>query len=283
MPDQGYPEAVLLMTTAQWRFWTDRINAGNASLEQMFQAISQRLTGTWAEGIDPDFRTWGPNPDVQKYSSVGGSFDLAHGYTGVNQWLTATWDQSEPPVFGESQNWVPGGPGLAAPLPTTPITFPSTIFDPTTTGGTMVLNPGIAGGLLRIIQQVMKAVGATVGKAGGWRAALGTIMGGLGVTQVIDIIDQWIPGLGDADKEKMATVLEAFAQLEDAGLIHPWTPRARRDGTEAPGPFYLVFDLVQVQGHYTNFHMSRKGLSAHDDKQDTYKRPRRTRRSNRKP
>lgn len=145
----------------------------------------------------------------------------------------------------------------------------------------MVLNPGIAGGLLRLIQAAMKAIGGTVGRAGGWRAALTTIMGGLGVTQIIDIVDQWFPGMGDDEKDKLAKVIEAFAELEDAGLIHPWTPRARRDGTPAPGPFYLIFDLVQVQGHYANFHMSRGGLKRHDERQDTPKRPRTAGRSRR--
>lgn len=266
---------ILIMATEQWRFIADQFNTGQISMEMWVETAGQPLTGTWAEGIgiNPDFRTWFDNPLVQKVSSVGEILP------GRNQWLTYTGAHG--PIDTEGDGGIGGGspeqsPGLpASPLPTGPITFPPRI------GGAMVLNPGVAGGILRIIQQAMKVVGSTVGRAGGWRAALTAIMGGLGVTQIIDIVDQWIPGLGDEEKEKLALVLEALAQLEDAGLVHPWTPRPRRDGVAAPGPFYFIFDLTQMQGHYANFHMSRAGLRKHDDRQDTPKRPRTAGRSRR--
>lgn len=167
----------------------------------------------------------------------------------------------------------------ASPLPEviTPI-IPAGVPMPGPVGPLVASDPIVMG-----IRALFAAIAKRVGISGGWRGAITSLMGVLGVTQVIDIVDGLIPGLGDDEKENIAAMVEAFAVLEDAGLIHPWRPRPRRDGTPAPGPFYLIFDIIQIQGHYTNFHMSRSGLQTHDDKQDTYKRPRRARRSNRKP
>lgn len=275
MPDFGYPEAVLIMTTRQWSFLTGRINAGQGSIEGMIEQIDIRLQGTWADDINPDFRTWGDNPNISLYSSVGDSFDIAHNTPGVNVWARATG--ALPPVVVEQP--APKGPGIFSPLPSPPITpfIPPIIMQ---TGGQMV--PVVGGGLKQLAQKLMLAIGSKLALAGGWRGALASALGVLGVTQIVDIVDQWVPGLGEAEKEKLSAVLEAFAQLEDAGLIHPWNPRARRDGTPAGGPYYMVFDLTQMQGHYTNFHMSRKGLQSHDDKQDTHMRPRRQRRTTRR-
>lgn len=267
MPDK---EPILIFTTNQWRFMIGRVNAGQASLDQFIEQLDSRFEGTWAAEIDPDFRNWGPDLNVKRYSSVGDLKDIAQGTPGTNQWLMDTSPHTSIPT--------PGGvlfspPPIAVDVPA--------IITPIQTGGPVVLlNPGVVPQLLRVVQQVMKAIGGGVGRSGGWRGSLNAILGALGVSQVVDIVDQWIPGLGDNDKDKIAIVIEAFAMLEDAGLVHPWNPRARRDGTQAPGPYYFIFDVTQVQGHWTNFHMSRGGLKSHDEKKDTIKRRSRPKRRN---
>lgn len=259
-------EPILIFSTEQWRFLIGRINAGQGNIESMFESIDQRLEGSWATDVNPDFRTWGDNPNVQLVSSVD---DVLPGH---NIWLTHTAPHEAPQT--------PGVPG--APLPITPITFPPVIPPPVglpSLPNQNILNPG-GSGLVRVIQELMKRVAGGVGLAGGWRAALNTLLATLGVSQIVDIVDQWIPGLGDDQQQQVSLVLEAFANLEDAGLIRPWNPRARRDGQPAPGPYYMIFDLTQMMGNYSNFHMSRKGLATHDDKKDTLKRPARARRRN---
>ncbi len=129
--------------------------------------------------------------------------------------------------------------------------------------------------------QMLRAIAARLGASGSWRGALSALMGALGVSQVVDIVDQYIPGLGDQEREDFAQVAEALARLEQAGIMRPWNPRPRRDGSTTPGPFFAIIDLVQFTGHYTNFHMSRTGLATHDRRQDTPRRPRTAGRSRR--
>lgn len=111
------------------------------------------------------------------------------------------------------------------------------------------------------------------------KSALVAILAGLGADTVLD----WLLEVGfDDDRASMwENFIDTLDEMEQTGLIYPWTPRdnMRTPGIESSqGPRYLIFDLSKGQGFYSNFHMSRAGLRAHDDKQDTIKRPRRARR-----
>ncbi len=160
--------------------------------------------------------------------------------------------------------------------PYLPVTPRSPQLVPVAKGGSMVLQ-----WLLKLIK--VGKTGASGGGPLGLRAGggiLSTILTALGVTQIADIFLD-IPGLGDESVRDFEAFLRIIDQMEQAGLIHPWTAKMR-DGTPID-PRYLIFDLDNAQGFYTTFHMSRSGLRAHDDKQDTYKRPARAARSNRSP
>lgn len=100
----------------------------------------------------------------------------------------------------------------------------------------------------------------------------------------ISILDFFVDRGVDSDMAELPEkFIQALAMMEAEGLIHPWRPRPRRDGSEDPGPEYFIFNMVQIQGFYTNFHMGRSALQSHDDKQDTYKRPARAKRSSQRP
>lgn len=265
-------DPILIATHAQWAFIAQ--NRGLPGLEIL---VSQSVEGSWAEPFA--FSDWKTLPQIDLYSSVGDSFDLAHGAGTKGLYAVSPKNTPFP------------GPPTSQPAPQVPpdmldfFTLPSNPggvqFSPLPElGGSMSMLPGpiapIAGGALK---ELLKKLFGGIAQAGGFRNVLRSALVALGGTQLYDIVDQWMPWADDAAKEKMAHVLEAFATLEELGLIYPWAPRARRDGGVTAGPFYMIFDLTNVQGHYTNFHMSRAGLRKHDDDQDTHRRPRRQRRT----
>jgi len=150
----------------------------------------------------------------------------------------------------------------------------------------------VAGALPTIWRTIIQVLGAT--KGGGLRFGTPGGIGGI-IAKFISILGiaefaDWIFGMGgDTDlSDKIQIFLECVEQMETLGIIHPWTPRGQgfgnpfADGSgheqHALPPKFLIFDLEKGQGFYTRFHMSRGGLQAHDDKQDTYKRPARARR-----
>lgn len=258
-------DPILLATHAQWAFIAQ--NRGLPGLEIL---VSQSVAGSWAEPFA--FSDWKALPDIDLYSSVGDAFDFSHGAGTKGLYAVSPRDvgaQGQPHFDPDPKT--PGGV-LFSPIPDV--------------GGNIVpvppMLPGpimpIAGGALK---ELLKKLFGGIAQAGGFRGVLRSALVALGGTQLYDIVDQWMPWADDADKEKLSHVLEAFATMEELGLIYPWAPRGRRDGGVTPGPFYMIFDLTNIQGHYTNFHMSRSGLRKHDDDQDTHRRPRRQRRTTR--
>lgn len=252
-------DPVLLATQRQWR-----VIAGAQGLPGLQSAVAQATAGTWASGFVYPFA----DPNIQLYSSVGDAFDVRHGTS--TKGLYAVSPTLQPSNQSTPTQAIAGGALFSPPV-----------------GGSMAMLPvgpiigPAVGGFLAALRALAVKVTQQIGASGGFGAALRTGLGALGVTQIYDMIDQSMPWASEEQKEMGARVLAALAELESAGFIHPWNPRPRRDGTPTGGPYYMVMDLVAFQGHYTNFHMSRKGLTRHDEKQDTPKRPRTAGRSRR--
>ncbi len=289
MPHE-FQSPVLLATQEQWR-----VAAQQAGIAGLTSIVQQQVRGTWAQLFGP--YPWESN-SIQIYSSTGDSFDLEHGTATPAVYAVATEQISGAinvptvsptpslPVasVGESPN-LPPGDQPDAPIPELPGTqTPGVLASmlPSSSGGTMTqLAPTIVGGLMRFILPALSAARSTGGRLGGsllptsFRDLLSKVLGVLGISQVLDIV---LPsGGGEGDALLIEAFIKCIDEMEKAGVIHPWTSRNPED----TGPKYLILNLIDGQGFYTNFHMSRSGLKAHDDDQDTVRRTRRAPRTNR--
>ncbi len=171
-----------------------------------------------------------------------------------------------------------------------PMAAPAQIILPFSTGGTTVqqspnvvatimrqLLPAFRSALIKKPQGILGPFGG--GSFGGLslRGIWEAIMVLLGISEILShVLDM---GGTENDAAMIQHFFNTINAMQEAGMVHPWTSRNPED----PGPKYFIMDLENAQGFYANFHMSRSGLARHDEKQDTYKRPRQARRSTRTP
>lgn len=131
--------------------------------------------------------------------------------------------------------------------------------------------------LLKLLRLAGSASGTT-SLLGKQTSLVSRVLTVLGLTQIADLFFD-LP-IGDDVARDWEGFLKTIDRMEQEGIIYPWTAKHRRGlhAGEPIAPRYLIFDLDKERGFYSTFHMSRAGLTAHDDKQDTLKRPRRARR-----
>lgn len=257
MPHPDYDKAVLWMTAAQFRFVAQ--NAGAAGLLSLYNQLAARSSTDFIEPMTEWTTPEGFYSAVGDFLPAGQLFivpETEHFLIPPNQPPTGLPRLPDPGPIGIPAPQLPGV--LASPLPTLH-----------RIGGSMW--PAVWTAVR------MAAAGGSRGLGGG--SLLSRILALLGGFTIGDwLLDR--VGANDDQKELAEKFLEALADMEAAGMIHPYTPSRRfsANGQTDPGPVFFIFNLEKVQGFYTNFHMSRSGLQAHDDRQDTYKRPRAARR-----
>ncbi len=261
MPDALF-DPKLIATTDQWRFI-----AQQQGLPGLKDAWTQGTIGT--PYADLGFPT--ESPEVGLYSAVGDTYDISHGMAARG--IYAIWTGGVPTVATPPTSLPPDDtnppiqtPGvLASPLPN-PVTGA----------------PVIVGTLWQLALRLLAAAKARAtslpglgGGGAGLRGALQQVLTALGLGSV----GAWVLGLGgdDAAAEAVQEFMEAISQMEEAGIIRPWTAVHRRGPSagEAIAPRFLIFKPDDGIGWWTTFHMSRSGLQKHDDDQDTHRRPKR--------
>lgn len=276
MPDQWAPP-VLISTQNQWKFVADAQGlAGVTSLAE------QATRDTWAHQYP---FPWNDNPNIDLYSSSGDSFDQSHGTGTAGLYAVAT------APLAPTATILPSEPDVPATDPDPSPTLGGAVFSPIPTGGQQVttLVPTAVGAIMRYIlpawRSGMTAGGrfGQIGIASGAKRLLQAILGLLGASEIIDIAQSL--GGSEGDAQVVENFINCIEEMEKAGIIHSYTPSRRfaMQGMVDPGPRYFVLDLENVSGWYTNFYMSRSSLQRHDEKQDTYKRPKTAARSNRTP
>lgn len=269
-----FDKAKLWLTTEQYRWTAQRPGptGGTAGLTSLYNQLA-------AEDED-DFIT-----PMDRFTTTGSS--LWKFYSAVGDFLPAgriylvpytTIAQKETPPLAAS----PTG-SLPAPVPG------GASFSPPP----QAIGPGplvpIRGGGLQVWQVVWQVIRASLaGSSTGFRGIAGTMLARVasiigGITVLDWLTDQF--NVPDSQAELGEKFIECLSAMEAEGMIHPYTPSRRfaQQGMVDPGPVYFIFNMERMQGNWTNFHMSRAGLRAHDDKQDTYKRPRRAARRTRTP
>lgn len=253
--------------------------------------LNQRLAGTWAAQWTWPFQ---PEDPLEFYSSSGDSKDIAHHTPGRNIWIRATKAisggggvvTSPPPVNVPVDPEPPNEPPADPEEPINPL-------PPDNSGGgqmTQLVPTGITA-LMRYIVPAWRGVLSGTSRTfpqlpvigGTVKKLLAAVLGFLGLSEVLDLAQA--VGASEEDAAVVSAFLECIEKMEEGGMIHRYTPSRRfaMQGMTDPGPKFFVMNLEQVQGYYTNFIMSRSGLQAHDDDQDTHRRPKRAPRRNASP
>ncbi len=142
------------------------------------------------------------------------------------------------------------------------------------------MTPKLGGSMWQLVWMLVRQGASASSGFLGSGSLLTRIVAIIGGVAIADFIGDRV-GISSDESELPSKFLEALASMEAEGLIHRWTSRPDQNG-QPRAPRYFIMDMENIQGFYTNFHMSRSGLTKHDEKQDTYKRPRRARRSARK-
>ncbi len=254
--------AILIATKAQWAFVAKEL--GIAGLQSL---VKQATAGSWAGSFAF------PSPSTEMYVSVGDQFDVRHNTATVGVYIVPSANVAPPtgapllpPVDpAPPPGGIPQTPGLpASPLPQV--------------GGPLV-NPQIAIGIWKLIRAAIATTGSVAGRFGGGGNLLQKALGLIGGLSILD----WLldGGADDDTARMMEDFVKVLSEMESIGMIHPYTPgrRATAQGGVDPGPVFFIFNMENIQGWYTSFHMSRSGLQAHDDDQDTHRRPRRAART----
>ncbi len=277
-----YAAAKLWMTQDQFRFLVG--NQGKDGILSAYASLAASDPTDFINPVSPDL--WPiTSPEWSQYNTSGDKLDVSRGLgTGQNVWLVpyapheviagGPGDDDPPPTDGGIPFLPPADPPLIQP----PAIVPGgALFSPIPP----IVNPlvPISGGIAvwqLVWQLVRKAASGGLTSVGGGGNLMSKVLALIGGLSILDFfVDRGI----DSDMAEIPEkFIQALAMMEAEGIIHPWRPRPRRDGSVDAGPEFLIFNMIQIQGFYTNFHMSRSGLQSHDDKQDTLKRPKQARR-----